>query len=231
MLEHMKTMPVTRVRRERINCPRIFSPLTLAFAYNATVPGIFPAYEGLAATPQAGLSLRPTGRAEYMYRSCRNLCLQRLLDSDDITNETLGCGANGKCNELYSAFSSTAAELQLYRRMGLPIPDALSKWSSSPTGLSGESPNAVATPLFVRGQAAEENGYRIPQRPFMEWMDGSHEVRDLSYAPTATEMFIAEAGYQSEWPMTTMLRRAYPSTTTRWSDLFAALKVPCGVIR
>lgn len=118
--------------------------------------------------------------------------------SDDITNEIIGCGHKGLCNEQCStAFKIIPQELAFYRKMGIPLPRLC------PNCRHFQRTKLRNAPKFYRRQcgcagANSENGIYKNAIAHFHGPDRCPNQFETSYAPERPEIVYCEVCYQAE---------------------------------
>jgi len=123
IIKHMNSEPYTDKSGIEYKYGEFPPAALVPFAYNETV-----------AQEYSPKSKEQAGRAGYFWREPEEKNYKITLDSkdlpqsiaetkDNIVDEIIGCEHNGKCGEgCTGAFKITPEELQLYRKMGVPLP-------------------------------------------------------------------------------------------------------------
>ena len=154
-----------------------FFPANLVpFAYNETVAQEYsPKTKEQAA--KMGYSWREPEERNYKITLDSKDIPQSIAETkDDIGNEIIGCGHNGKCDEgCTSAFKITPEELQFYRKMGVPVPKLCF--------------NCRHTQRFKK---------KNPQKLWKSQCAKCKKDIETSYAPERPEIVYCESCYQQE---------------------------------
>jgi len=123
IIDHMNSMPYTDKKGVAHKYGDFFPAELSPFAYNETIAQeYFPLTKEQA--QENGYSWKEDEVRNYKTTKNPDELSDKIEDiSDEILNEIIGCAHEGKCNEKCTmAFKITQQELQLYRKMNLPLP-------------------------------------------------------------------------------------------------------------
>ena len=121
--EHMMTMPYVDAKGRTYRYGEFFPSELSPFAYNETVAQDYFPLSKFEAVERGHLWRDKTLQNYTVTISAKDLPDSLVAVSDTITKEIIGCLHNGECSDRCSrAYRITADELNLYRRIGVPLP-------------------------------------------------------------------------------------------------------------
>ena len=123
IIEHMNSQPYTDKNGIEYKYGEFFPAILAPFAYNETFAQEY-APKTREQAIKAGYSWREPEERNYKITLAPKDLPQSIGETkDNILNEIIGCEHEGKCNDgCVSAFKITPEELQLYRKLGIPLP-------------------------------------------------------------------------------------------------------------
>jgi hypothetical protein len=178
IIEHMNSQPYTDKSGIEYKYGEFFPTALAPFAYNESVAQeYFPKTKDGAI--KAGYSWREPEEKNYKITlSSKDLPQSIAETKDDIVNEIIGCAHEGKCDEgCTSAFKINPEELQLYRKMGVPLPRLCF--------------NCRHTQRFKK-----KNPQKLWHRKCMN--EGCQNEFETTYSPDRPEIIYCESCYNKE---------------------------------
>ena len=123
IIKHMNEMPNKDSKGRIYNYGEFFPAELSPYDYNETLANFYFPLEKSEAQTEGYFWKDPEEKGYSITVDSRDLPNNIINVDDSILNEVIGCGHKGICNDqCTTGFKITAGELQLYRKLNLPLP-------------------------------------------------------------------------------------------------------------
>ncbi|MBI2888873.1 MAG: hypothetical protein HYY10_03035 [Candidatus Liptonbacteria bacterium] len=198
IVKHMNEAPYTDSSGRKYGYGEFFPAELSPWAYNeAIAQEYFPLNEKEAAAK--GFRWRKSEERHYAATLLADKVPSRIGDvADSVLNEVIECAHKGKCNEqCTTAFKVIEQELQLYRKLNLPLPDLC-------PNCRHYARLAQRNPLMLWDRRCMCSAAQTDAEKYVNIAKHSHGENpcpnefETSYAPERPEIVYCEQCYQSE---------------------------------
>ncbi len=198
VVAHMSEMPYSDSAGRKYGYGEFFPAELSPWAYNETIAQeYFPLSEAEAVAQ--GFRWRKSEERHYSATLLADKIPNRIADvSDSILNEVIECIHKGTCNEqCTTAFKVIDAELQLYRKLNLPLP-SLCPNCRHYARLKQRNPLMLWKRKCRCSGIQSDNGIYRNTAAHSHGAGGCLNEFETSYSPERPEIIYCEACYQAE---------------------------------